>query len=140
MGVRVVVTPEAPGSWGTGEPGLASEDQQPLYEACICTPVHPLVAVCSSLSGDGIKGSELASGWHGDVRQCGLLRVTAAADVGGHHRAGNHQAAAGNRLEVRTQTPVFCFPEPLKEETVLFSWVVNLPSMFAYQCLCSKSF
>lgn len=36
--------------------------------------------------------------------------------------------------------PVSCFPEPLKEETVLFSWVVNLPSMFAYQCLCSKSF
>lgn len=75
-------------------PELASEDQQPLDEACILSTVHPLVAVCVSLSGDGIEGFELASGWHGDMRECRLLCVKAAADVGGHHRTGNRQTPA----------------------------------------------
>lgn len=96
MGIWVVPTPEAP--------ELASEDQQPLYEACVLSTEHPLVAACFSLSGDGIEGFELASGWHGDVRQCTLLCVKATADVGGHHRTGNHQTTAANRLEVRIHT------------------------------------
>lgn len=36
-------------TWSAGAPELASEDQQPLYEACTLSPVHPLVAVCFSL-------------------------------------------------------------------------------------------
>lgn len=58
----------------------------------------------SRLSGDGGEGFGLAAGRHSDVCERRLLRVEAAADVGGHHRAGNHQTAAGSHLEVRTHT------------------------------------
>lgn len=57
-----------------------------------------------ALPGNGIEGFELASGWHGDMRQCRLLCVKAAAGVGGHHRTGNHQNYAGGRLEVWSRT------------------------------------
>lgn len=63
----------------------------------MCAALSP---VRSLLPGDGGEGFGLAAGWHGDVCERGLLRGEAAADVGGHHRAGNHQAAAGSHLEV----------------------------------------
>lgn len=47
--------------------------------------------VSFSLPGDGVEGSELAPGWHGDVCERRLPGVKAAAGVGGHHRAGDHE-------------------------------------------------
>lgn len=52
------------------------------------TPMH--VCVQSHLSGGRGKGFRLAAGWNGDVHERRLLRGKATADVGGHHRTGNH--------------------------------------------------
>lgn len=66
----------------------------------------------SLLSGDGGQGFGLAAGWHGDVCQRRFLCGEAAADVGGHHGAGNHQTAAGGHLEVRTHTDTHTLEGP----------------------------
>lgn len=55
----------------------------------------------SLVSGDGGEGFGLAAGRHGNLCERGLLCGKAAADVGGHHGAGNHQTTAGSHLEVR---------------------------------------
>ena len=78
---------------------------QMRHQLCWC--ISPVTPGCVSRyltrfpSGDGGEGPGMAAGRHGNVRERRLLRGEAAADAGGRHGAGDHQTAAGGRLEVR---------------------------------------